>query len=126
VSVATTDPDPAVVQGAPGGAGGRRPVRVQRRRTAGWRMPPGTVYVGRPGRWGNPFTVAEHDRAGAVARYRAALLADPARLARARGELAGRDLACFCPLHLACHADVLLDLANPTYPTAVPTTGDLP
>jgi len=32
------------------------PNRIQRQRTAGWRMPPGCVYVGRPSRWGNPFT----------------------------------------------------------------------
>lgn len=29
--------------------------RIQRRRTKGWRMPEGAVYVGRPSRWGNPF-----------------------------------------------------------------------
>ena len=28
------------------------------------------------------------------------------------GELAGRDLACWCPLDQPCHADVLLELAN--------------
>lgn len=33
------------------------PVRIQRRRSAGWRMPEGAVYVGRPGRWGNPYHV---------------------------------------------------------------------
>jgi hypothetical protein len=27
--------------------------------------------------------------------------------------LAGRDLACWCPLDQPCHADVLLELANP-------------
>ncbi|PFG19852.1 DUF4326 domain-containing protein [Serinibacter salmoneus] len=27
-------------------------------------------------------------------------------------ELAGRDLACWCPLSSPCHADVLLELAN--------------
>lgn len=31
------------------------PKRIQRKRTKGWRMPPNTVYVGRPTRWGNPF-----------------------------------------------------------------------
>jgi hypothetical protein len=31
------------------------PKRVQRSRAAGWKMPPGTIYVGRPSRWGNPF-----------------------------------------------------------------------
>ena len=29
-----------------------------------------------------------------------------------RAELAGKDLACWCPLDEPCHADVLLDLAN--------------
>lgn len=31
------------------------PIRIQRQRTAGWRMPADTVYVGRPTRWGNPY-----------------------------------------------------------------------
>ena len=29
-----------------------------------------------------------------------------------RRELAGRDLACWCPLDQPCHADVLLEIAN--------------
>lgn len=29
-----------------------------------------------------------------------------------RRELAGKDLACWCPLDQPCHADVLLELAN--------------
>lgn len=33
------------------------PKRIQRKRTKGWRMPEGAVYVGRPSRWGNPFSV---------------------------------------------------------------------
>ncbi|AMS02813.1 hypothetical protein SEA_YEEZY_68 [Gordonia phage Yeezy] len=33
------------------------PQRIQRRRTKGWRMPEGAVYVGRPTRWGNPFAL---------------------------------------------------------------------
>ena len=31
------------------------PKRIQRKRTRGWRMPEGAVYVGRGSRWGNPF-----------------------------------------------------------------------
>lgn len=31
------------------------PVRIQRKRTRGWRMPEGAVYVGRPTIFGNPF-----------------------------------------------------------------------
>jgi hypothetical protein len=38
-----------------------KPQRIQRRRTKGWRMPEGAVYVGRGrgdyGRWGNPYRV---------------------------------------------------------------------
>ena len=40
------------------------PIRVQRRRTKGWKMPPNTVYVGRGSKWGNPFTVDECRAAG--------------------------------------------------------------
>lgn len=36
----------------------------------------------------------------------------PPRLAEIRAELAGRDLACWCPLDQPCHGDVLLELAN--------------
>ncbi|HEV6951921.1 MAG TPA: DUF4326 domain-containing protein [Promicromonospora sp.] len=31
------------------------PKRIQRKRTKGWRMPEGAVYVGRPTVYGNPF-----------------------------------------------------------------------
>lgn len=33
------------------------PRRIQRKRTTGWRLPPNTVYVGRPTKWGNPARV---------------------------------------------------------------------
>ena len=33
------------------------PVRIQRKRTKGWRMPEGAIYVGRPTVFGNPFRV---------------------------------------------------------------------
>lgn len=33
------------------------PERIQLRRTKGWRMPPDTVNVARPGLWGNPYLV---------------------------------------------------------------------
>ena len=35
------------------------PIRIQRHRTPGWRIPDGAVYVGRLTRWGNPFVA--HD-----------------------------------------------------------------
>jgi len=36
------------------------PKRIQRQRSKGWRMPPNTVYTGRPNKWGNPFRVGIH------------------------------------------------------------------
>jgi hypothetical protein len=35
-----------------------------------------------------------------------------------RSELAGKDLACWCPLDQPCHADVLLEMANVPEPAA--------
>lgn len=47
------------------------PIRVQLSRAKGWRMPPNTVSVARPGRWGNPFPVQPGwGRERAVALYR--------------------------------------------------------
>ena len=43
------------------------PARIQLRRTKGWRLPKGAVRVARPGKWGNPFSVAEHGRERAIA-----------------------------------------------------------
>jgi hypothetical protein len=89
-----------------------QPQRIQRRRTAGWRMPAGALYVGRPTRFGNPFPIAEHGPAAAVALYRTWLTTRPDLVAAVRAELAGRDLACWCPPQRPCHADVLLALAR--------------
>ena len=38
--------------------------RVQRKRTKGWKMPENTVYVGRPTKWGNPFTIEKYKNSG--------------------------------------------------------------
>lgn len=97
-----------------------KPIRVQRKRTKGWKMPENTVYVGRPGRWGNPFIPdkAFHWRTHqwAVECYREHLGA--ASGYKIPGEemvrkfLRGKNLACFCRLDVPCHADVLLEIAN--------------
>ena len=42
------------------------PIRIQRKRSKGWRMPPNTVSCCRPVPWGNPFRVYHHDNAKAV------------------------------------------------------------
>lgn len=150
------------------------PVRVQRKRTKGWRMPENTVYVGRGSKWGNPYRIGEaqlrspradgreswefegrlhktsgeknafhhsdysenergdkiyrvtwHDvryatREECVALYREQVTGQPdmldyrhkSRVSEIRAELAGKDLACWCPPYEPCHADVLLEIAN--------------
>ena len=86
------------------------PYRVHRRRTKGWRMPPNTVSVTRPGRWGNQFT---GPTAVQIYRWWITDCAAGKRLQeRAKKELRGKNLACFCGLDQPCHADVLLEIAN--------------
>ncbi len=119
------------------------PERIQRKRCRGWRMPERAVYVGRPTIYGNPFRPLFEDGRWLVrddngiayephfntkpsAHWRAVeLFADlevDHGLLAARGvditDLAGHDLACWCPLvdehgrRVPCHADLLLTLAN--------------
>lgn len=144
------------------------PVRVQRKRTKGWRMPENTVYVGRGSKWGNPYQIGKaqlrfprvdgteswefegrlHKTSGeknafhhgddritwhevryatrteCVALYREQVtgqtnMLDYRHKSRAdeiRAELAGKNLACWCPPYEPCHGDVLLELANPEVP----------
>jgi hypothetical protein len=69
------------------------------------------VYIGRPSKWGNPFVIGrDGTRAEVIAKYRAWVLNQP-QLMGALDELRGRDLVCWCA-PLACHGDVLVDLAN--------------
>jgi hypothetical protein len=95
------------------------PVRIQRQRIKGWKMPENTVYVGRPGRWGNPFAVIGKGQNSKYPPMTAQLAVDAYRRQMpeftkeaARRELAGKNLACFCKLGEPCHADVLLEIAN--------------
>ena len=94
------------------------PQRIQLRRTKGWRKPEGAIVVTRPTRWGNPFRGAVFGQDEAVRLYREGVLLRregeqgipaPGEIQR---QLAGHDLACWCPLDQPCHADVLLELAN--------------
>jgi hypothetical protein len=117
-----------------------QPVRIQRRRTKGWRKPGNTVIVTRPSRFGNPFTLAgaiewlgaetpEQAREACHMAFRSWVrgsdqwwmgteaAATRRRLLGALPELRGKNLACYCPLPADgqpdhCHAAVLLELAN--------------
>lgn len=88
------------------------PVRVQLSRKAGWRMPPNTINVARPGRWGNRFSVAEFGRERAVLNHRLELQGKLAIAAVDLSPLRGMNVACWCGLDEACHGDTYLELAN--------------
>lgn len=84
--------------------------RVQLSRQRGWRMPENTVKVCRPGKWGNPFKVEEYGRAQSIALYRPWVTEKIVTGELNLEELRGKNLACWCRLDEACHADVLLEL----------------
>ena len=89
------------------------PIRIQRRRTRGWKMPPNTVYVGRPTKWASPFRIGPNMTAAkAVQAYARWLEMMPSLAADACRELRGRNLACWCRLDEPCHAGFLLRLVN--------------
>jgi hypothetical protein len=116
------------------------PRRIRLQRTKGFRLadasdnPNGVVNVARPSKWGNPYRVvpppitiaacdrlAETDQCTVCDRNVAVQLFEDDltdgnlsfTVEDVRCELAGKDLACWCPIPGPCHSDVLLCLANP-------------
>lgn len=99
------------------------PQRVKLSRQRGWGMPPNTVVVARPSKWGNPIRVVPAGvttlgtvttNAAAVAGYREYLKTREGQFVceAARRVLRGKNLACWCGLDEPCHANVLLEVAN--------------
>lgn len=67
------------------------------------------VYIGRPSKWGNPFSIGEDGNRGQVIeKYRKWIKQQPELMASLR-ELEGKVLGCWCSPK-ACHGDVLLSL----------------
>jgi hypothetical protein len=113
-------------------------MRIQRKRIKGWRAPTGMIVVSRPSMWSNPYRVGFEAKNNAEAvkfferdleaarrnqlteemlavwrKNHKAGAAGPFYIAfQAREQLRGFDLACWCGLDEACHADVLLKMAN--------------
>ena len=75
------------------------------------------VYIGRPGKWGNPFshkpgTLAEFEVdtiEDAIEAFRQYMLAHPELIQEAKKELKGKVLGCWCKPG-PCHGDVLVEL----------------
>lgn len=90
------------------------PIRIQRKRTKGWKMPENTIYVGRPTEWGNEWRPKTGRTIEDCVRFYAAKYkwVKKSEIKRVKKELGGKNLACWCPLDKPCHADVLLKIAN--------------
>lgn len=66
------------------------------------------VYIGRPSKWGNPFRIGvDGTREDVIRKYREWARDQDLPL----HELRGKVLGCFCS-PLACHGDILAELAN--------------
>lgn len=109
--------------------GGKSPIRIQRKRTKGWRMPENTVYVGRGSRFGNPYRVGDDNEVGHLTQQEAVdAFENLVHWVNEGGtttdehdcllfenivrELRGKNLACWCKENEPCHADILLAMAN--------------
>jgi Domain of unknown function (DUF4326) len=77
------------------------------------------VYIGRPSKWGNPFSHLENSaalfktgtREEAIQKYKEWILSSPKLVEEVRRELKGKVLGCWCH-PLPCHGDVLAEIAN--------------
>ena len=110
------------------------PLRFQRRRTRGWRLPERGASLARPHPLGNPYLVC-HDRGTwyvlgrdlpsrrvecvdeLAARKLAVHLYETnahiaLTIARLADSLRGRPLGCWCALELPCHVDWVLAAVN--------------
>lgn len=102
-----------------------KPIRIQLSRKKGFRLQDHSlalnglpaVKVDRTTKWGNPWTKEKARKLGScechwclAAVYQSNLTEYGRDLIRK--ELRGKNLACWCPPELDCHAEVLLEIAN--------------
>lgn len=113
------------------------PLRIQRSRKKGFKLPPDAVVVGRPWIYGNPWTGP--DAFEAYKRFIEQVLSGVlwlreienglnielvakypidhwkelrARIMAKDGPLRGKQLACWCGPRTKCHGDILAEAAN--------------
>ena len=109
-------------------------LRLQRSRKKGYRTPEGTIYVGRPTIWGNPFQAKKFGHTKSVNLHRRwingnigalilgrlgftseeidSLTRWRARLLPRLHELVDKPLQCWCSTKAPCHADTLMKTAK--------------
>lgn len=84
-----------------------------------YKKSPYDVYIGRPSKWGNPFSHKEKTLAKfkvatveeAIEKYKEWILAQPDLIMEAKKELTGKILGCWCRPN-RCHGDVLSEIVN--------------
>lgn len=110
---------PVIVRNALGGLVVAPSVDEPKRWVVHRKHAPYDVLIARPSVWGNPFSHLQRSAAAwrvasreeAIERYEAWLLSQPHLVERARNELRGKVLGCWCS-PLPCHGDVLARVAN--------------
>jgi len=86
--------------------------QVRKCRVVHHKKEPYDVYIGRPSVWQNVFKIGEDgSRETVLKKYREWLLSRPNLVKRAKKELAGKVLGCWCK-PLSCHGDVLAEIVN--------------
>jgi len=96
-----------------------------------------SLYIGRPSKWGNPYTHIKdkktkaefiaNTREEALFKYREWIeFGDGNYLLKDLHELVGKTLGCWCKPK-SCHGDILIELVNKYYyGTNIKTSGSLP
>lgn len=75
------------------------------------RHEPFDIYIGRPSKWGNPFTIGKDGtRKEVIEKYREWIKIQSLDLR----ELKGKTLGCWCA-PLPCHGDVLKEIIEDTW-----------
>jgi hypothetical protein len=102
----------------------RKMAKMAATRVVHCKQEPYDVYIGRPSKWGNPFShkagpaqFRVATREDAILRYEAHLRSRP-DLMGALHELRGKALGCWCK-PLSCHGDVLAKLADALVPAVI-------
>ena len=88
-------------------------------RVVHFKKKPYDVYLVRPGPWGNPYshkddTLAEfkvNTREEAIEKYKQYFHSNPELMDRAKIELKGKTLGCWCKPK-SCHGDVIAEFLN--------------
>ncbi len=70
------------------------------------------TYIGRPSKWGNPYSIGiDGYRGKVIEKYKKNLVLHSELIIAAREELKGKTLGCWCSPAL-CHGDILAYVAE--------------